>query len=82
MPRQTRVVGFSVPPEIAKEMEQVARAERKTKSELLRAMWAAYRIFREEQEFTRLQRVARRQARAFGYEIRSEEDVERLLKRT
>ncbi|MBI4279461.1 MAG: CopG family transcriptional regulator [Armatimonadetes bacterium] len=79
--RKTRVVGFSVPPEIARAMEKTARAEHKTKSELLRDMWEAYQILREEREFTRLQRSARRRVAALGYEIRTEEDVERLLAR-
>lgn len=80
MPRKTKVVGFSLPPEIAREIERTAKAERKTKSELLRDMWEAYRLLREEQEFSRLQRVARRQASALEYVIRTEDDVERILK--
>ncbi|MGH2374631.1 MAG: CopG family ribbon-helix-helix protein [Candidatus Methylomirabilaceae bacterium] len=81
MGRSTRVVGFSLPPRIARAIEQTARAEQKTKSELLRDMWEAYQIVREEREFARIQRSARRQARAAGLEIRSEEDVARILHR-
>lgn len=79
MRRTTRVMGFSLPPRIARAIEQTARAEQKTKSELLRDMWEAYQIIREEREFAGLQRVARRQARAAGLEIQSEEDVDRVL---
>ncbi len=79
MGRSTRVVGFSLPPKIARAIEQTAREEQKTKSELLRDMWEAYQIVREEREFARLQQTARRQARAAGLEIRSEEDVDRIL---
>lgn len=79
MGRTTRVMGFSLPPKIARAIEQTAQAEQKTKSELLRDMWEAYKIVREEREFTGLQRAARRQTRAAGLEIRSEEDVDRIL---
>lgn len=81
MGRSTKVVGFSLPPRIARAIEQTARAEQKTKSELLRDMWDAYQVIQEEREFARLQRSARRQARAAGLEIRSEDDVDRLLHR-
>jgi len=77
--RVTRVVGFSLPPRIARAIEQTARAEQKTKSELLRDMWEAYQIIREEREFAGLQQSARRHARAAGLEIRSEGDVDRIL---
>ena len=79
MSRTTRVMGFSLPPKIARAIEEAARAEQKTKSELLRDMWEAYQIVRDEREFAGLQRTARRQARAVGLEIRSEEDVDRIL---
>ncbi len=79
MGRTTRVMGFSLPPKVARAIEQTARAEQKTKSELLRDMWEAYQIVREEREFAGLQRVAGRLARATGLEIQSEEDVDRIL---
>lgn len=79
MGRSTKIVGFSLPPKIARAIEQTARAEMKTKSELLRDMWEAYQVIREEREFARLQRSARRRAREAGLEIRSEEDVDRIL---
>jgi hypothetical protein len=72
-------MGFSLPPKIARAIEQTARAEQKTKSELLRDMWEAYQIVREEREFAGIQRAARRQALAAGLEIRSEEDLDRIL---
>lgn len=79
MSRTTRVMGFSLPPKIARAIEEAARAEQKTKSELLRDMWEAYQIVRDEREFAGLQRTAQRQARAVGLEIRSEKDVDRIL---
>ncbi|MGH2371990.1 MAG: ribbon-helix-helix protein, CopG family [bacterium] len=39
------MIGFSVPPEIAREVEDLARKERKTKSELFRRMVQFYRRY-------------------------------------
>ena len=38
MPRTTKTLGFSVPPTLAKEVESLARKERRTMSELFREM--------------------------------------------
>jgi hypothetical protein len=46
MSRTTRVLGFSVPPTVVEEVEQTARQERRTKSELFREMWRVYRRYR------------------------------------
>lgn len=79
MARTTKVVGFSLPPAMARAIEQTARAEQKTKSELLRDMWEAYQIVNEEKEFGMLQRAMSRHARSQGLEIRTEADVDRIL---
>jgi hypothetical protein len=79
MGRSTKVLAFSVPPSMAREIERTAREEQKTKSELLRDMWAAYRVTREMEIFRRTQRSARRSAQAAGLQIWTEEDVDRLL---
>jgi len=79
MGRVTKVMAFSVPPGVARAIERTARAEQKTKSELLRDMWDAYRIVREEREFARIQQSVRRHARAAGLEIHSEDDVNRII---
>jgi len=63
MARRTRIVGFSVAPEIAEQVEELARQEGKTKSELFRDMLAAYRARREEEELFRLQAKMTRRAR-------------------
>jgi alkylation response protein AidB-like acyl-CoA dehydrogenase len=49
MNRITKVIGFSVPPALAEEIEQVAKAERRTKSELFR-VYHVYRKRREREE--------------------------------
>ena len=77
MPRRTRVVGFSVSPEIADEYEQLAKRERRSKSDLFREMIVAYKARRAEEEFLRLQARMSRRARAKG--VLTEKDVERLV---
>lgn len=77
MARKTRVLGFSVPPEVAEEYERLARDERRTKSELFREMVETYKAKREEEEFFRLQGRMAQRARAAG--VLTERDVERLV---
>jgi hypothetical protein len=79
MGRLTKVLAFSVPPAIARQIEETAKEERKTKSELLRSMWEAYLVTREREEFSRIKRSAERAARQAGLIIRTEKDVDRIL---
>src|SRR5437763_1150863 len=48
MSRTTKIMGFSVPPTIVKEVETLARQERRTKSELFREMVRVYRRYRDQ----------------------------------
>jgi len=64
---------------MARAIEKTARAEQKTKSELLRDMWDAYQTVREENEFSALQRIAALHARQSGIEIHTEDDVDRII---
>jgi hypothetical protein len=50
MGRITKVIGFSIPPALAEEVEQVAKAERRTKSELFREMFRVYQLYRKQRE--------------------------------
>jgi|SRR5215831_17105086 len=50
MGRVTKVIGFSVPPALAAEVERVAKAERRTKSELFREMFRVYQRYRKQRE--------------------------------
>lgn len=77
MGRKTRVLGFSVAPDIAKEYEQLAERQRKTKSELFRQMVEAYKARLEEEEFFRLQKKMARRAQKKG--VFTEKEVERLV---
>lgn len=79
MGRSTKILAFSVPPAIARQIERTAKKEQKTKSELLRVMWEAYLVTREREEFSRIRRSAERAAREAGLVIRTEEDVDRIL---
>ncbi len=79
MGRSTKVLAFSVPPAIAREIDRTAREEQKTRSELFRDMWEAYLIARDKEEFAGVQRSARRRAREMGLVIQTEGDVDRIL---
>jgi metal-responsive CopG/Arc/MetJ family transcriptional regulator len=48
--RTSRVVGFSVPPAVLREVESLAKAERRTKSELFREMVRVYRRYRRRRD--------------------------------
>ena len=77
MGRKTRILGFSVPPELAEEYERLAQRAGRSKSELFREMVETYKAKREEEEFFRLQSRMGRRARAKG--VLTERDVERLV---
>ena len=61
--RISRMVGFSVPPTMAEELDRVAEEERRTKSELFREMFRVYltyrRIKRQQEDEERLDRLIR-----------------------
>jgi len=48
--RTTKIVGFSVPPTLVREVESLARQERRTKSELFREMVRVYRRYRLQRD--------------------------------
>ncbi len=50
MSRTTKIVGFSVPPGVGKEVEIIAKEERRTKSELFREMVRVYQRFRNQRD--------------------------------
>jgi metal-responsive CopG/Arc/MetJ family transcriptional regulator len=47
MSRITKILGFSVPPSMVEEVEQIAQEERRTKSELFREMLRVYQAYRK-----------------------------------
>ena len=50
MSKTAQTLGFSVPPAMVKEVETMARQERRTKSELFREMVRVYRRYRDERD--------------------------------
>src|SRR5262249_57194819 len=50
MARITETIGFSVPPAIARQVERIAKAERRTKSELFREMVRMYERYRKQEK--------------------------------
>ncbi|GAB4290098.1 MAG: hypothetical protein Kow0067_16320 [Coriobacteriia bacterium] len=77
MARTAKTVGFSVPPELAEEVERIAAEEGRTKSELFREMVRVYKRERELIAFEELAAYGRERARS--REVRTEQDVERLI---
>ena len=77
MERQTKVLGFSVPKQIADEYENIAREEHKTKSELFREMIRKYKEGRELASFFELQEYGSKKAEEAG--IETEDDVIKLI---
>ena len=60
MPRKSKVITFSLPPEMAEQLRQVVEEEGRTVSELLRE---AFRLYLEEREWRRQERTQRRRSR-------------------
>ena len=59
-PRNTDTITFSLPPEMAQHLRQVVREEDRTVSELLRE---AIRLYMEEREWRRRERLQRLRSR-------------------
>jgi len=72
--RTTRILSFSLPQEMVRELERIAREEHRTKSELIRE---ALRRYVEARKWKQLQ--AEMAARARRLHITTEKDVERLV---
>lgn len=75
--RNTKVIGFSVPPEVHEEIVEYASRENKTKSELFREMVALYRGKKEEEEYSRLLKYGRLKALEAG--LTTEEEINRAI---
>jgi len=77
MKKRRVAMTISLPPEIARDYEKIARQEAKNKSQLFRDMFSLYKRKTSEQEFFDLQRYGARMAREKG--ILTEENVERIV---
>lgn len=67
----------SLPPDLARKFDRLAKVEAKNKSQLFRDMFRAYQQRRQEEEFFELQRYGAREARK--KKILTEADVEALV---
>ena len=59
-PRKSKVISFSMPPEMAEQVQQVVQEDGRTVSEFLRE---AIRLYMEEREWLRQERRQRAEAR-------------------
>ena len=73
MPRTTKTLTISLPPEMAKQVDELTKEEGRTKSELFRE---ALRRYIEERNWARLYRYGEAKAREKGV---SEDKVEDLV---
>lgn len=77
MARTAVTIGFSVPPEVAEQVEKIASIEGRSKSELFRDMVQMYREQRELEVFEELAEYGHGRAKTAG--VRTAADVERLI---
>jgi hypothetical protein len=77
MPTRRRIaMTISLPPDVAREYESMAKIKGETKSQLFRDMFNLYRQEKLEDEFFRLQRYGAKKARGLRL---TEKDIERLI---
>jgi len=74
--RKRVAMTVSLPPDIAKEYEVVAKTKGETKSQLFREMFIFYRQEKLENEFFRLQKYGVKKAREMKL---TEKDIEQLV---
>ena len=72
--KRSRITSISLPPELVRYTDELARAEHKSRSEIVREAMESYRTAREWGE---LQAFGVERARKMG--VRDETDVERVI---
>ncbi len=80
MSRTTQILAFSVPPAVAKEIEALAKQERRTKSELFREMVRVYERYRAQRESDEQRWVENLIAEAKAEEAKHPLSVEEMRK--
>lgn len=50
MARKSKIVGFTMPPQMAEEFDALCDEESRTKSELFREMFRVYKVYRQTRE--------------------------------
>jgi metal-responsive CopG/Arc/MetJ family transcriptional regulator len=79
MSRTTKILGFSVPPTVVKEVETLAKEERRTKSELFREMVRVYRRYRQQWQLDDERVIMKLIAETKAEEARNPLSTEQLL---
>ena len=77
MSQKREFLTVSLPPDMARKFDKLARGEGKNKSQFFREMFHTYEQQRRERKFYELQRYGASKARKMG--ILTEADVEALL---
>ncbi|MHB8896804.1 MAG: ribbon-helix-helix protein, CopG family [Candidatus Geothermincolia bacterium] len=77
MARVSKVLSFSLPPDTASKIEDLAKSENRSRSELLREMVSVYERFQAETEWQELFTFGEETARRF--KIKSEDDLFKIL---
>ncbi|MDI6817574.1 MAG: ribbon-helix-helix domain-containing protein [Actinomycetota bacterium] len=78
--RSTKILSFSLSPEMADEIEELAKKERRSKSELLREMVHVYKERQAEAEWQDLFAFGEKTAKRFG--IKNEDELFKILNGT
>lgn len=77
MARVSKVLSFSLPPDTASKIEDMAKSENRSKSELLREMVSVYERFQAETEWQELFTFGEQTAGRF--KIKSEDELFKIL---
>lgn len=77
MARVSKVLSFSLPPDMASKIEDLAKSENRSKSELLREMVSVYERYQAEAEWQELFAFGEETARRFR--IKNEDELFRIL---
>lgn len=77
MSRVTKTLTISLPPQLFKEVDRLAKEERKTKSELFRDMIRVYEDYFDEKRWRKLKKLGKETAKKLN--VTSEEDIEKLV---
>jgi len=75
--RKSKVLSLSVPPGIARELDNMAKAEDKSRSEIFKDMFRTYKESVAEREWRDLFSFGKETAKRF--EIKDEEELFRIL---
>ena len=77
MVRKSKVLSLSVPPEIARELDNMAKAEDKSRSEIFKDMFKTYKESVAEREWRELFSFGKETAKRF--KIKDEKELFRIL---